>query len=149
MNIIKLVVMVFMLSVSIGCAASKSSCNQKDGNKFVSAGNYDQGFKLLRSCESDKSVTGLTLGQLAVLYAEFGYGDFKSQAERAQKIYDLYVMSAIKGNEDAVMTLIDIFESGEPLISLKPKPLISSCLNGLVDAEDYRSSKIKSCIKED
>jgi hypothetical protein len=148
LKIIKLVVIAFTSLASTACYSLNDECRQNVGNRLVSEAKYSEGFKLLKFCENDQSVTGLTLGQLAVLYGDFGFGEFKTKKERAQKIYDLYLMAAAKGNEDAVMTLISIFDSGEPLILLAPNPSVSECLSVLADAENYQAEKINGCIGE-
>lgn len=130
------------------CQALAYQCNQELGNENVSSGSYDSAFDQLKGCENVKSVTGLTLGQLAVLYSYFGYGNFTSEAKRAEKIYGLYVRSAMKGNEDSVQSLISIFESGEPLILLSPDRQKAECLSKLVPTtEGYKADDVSHCLE--
>lgn len=131
---------------SCSCLAEKSDCDQSKGGELLAQGKYDQAFTNLKGCEVDGGVTGLTLGQLAVLYGEFGYGNFNSTVERAQKVYDLYLASAMKGNEDAILSLVSMLENGEPLISLVSQPSKASCLQDLLDSEAYTIKQIKVCM---
>lgn len=131
---------------SDSCLAEKSDCEQVKGGEFMIQGKYDQAFENLKSCEGDRDVTGLTLGQLAVLYGDHGYGNFNSLVERWQKIYDLYLASAMKGNEDAISSLASMLENGEPFISLVSQPSKASCLRDLLDSESYTIKQIKGCM---
>lgn len=133
--------------VSSPSFAEQSNCNQLKGSELLAQGKYEQAFFNLKNCEDDPSVIGLSLGQLAVLY-ERGYGDFNSAVERAQKIYNLYLASAMKGNEDAVLSLVSMLENGEPFISLASQPSKASCLQKLLDSKGYTIKQIKDCMGE-
>ncbi|MDB9953384.1 hypothetical protein OAD57_08365, partial [Porticoccaceae bacterium] len=67
------------------------------------------------------------------MYGEFGFGEFASKEDRAAKVYELYVSSALKGNEDSIFSVISILDSGEPLLSLEPQKEKAGCLRKIVD----------------
>tara|TARA_B100000768_G_C11182194_1_gene333448 strand:- start:471 stop:914 length:444 start_codon:yes stop_codon:yes gene_type:complete len=139
-----------ILLIGFFCSACNSQdyqCKQKEGNLSLSNGNYDAAFDQLKDCEDVDNVTDLTLGQLAVLYGHFGYGEFEGKKSRARKVYDLYIRSALKGNEDAISSILSMFESGEPLISLKPQKEKSACLRALLDSDaKYKSKQVSACL---
>lgn len=141
---------VFLLFVIFcsACSAQVHKCEESVGNKKVSRGLYKDAFELLKGCEDVQGVSALTLGQLAVMYGEFGFGEFEGKEDRAEKVYKLYVKSAIKGNEDSIFSVISILDSGEPLLSLEPQKEKADCLREIVDrGGEYDKSTIMSCLQ--
>lgn len=106
-------------------------------------GSYDAAFEALRDCEWDQSASGLTLGQLAFLYNQLGYGEFKEPEARARKVYQLFIRSAKLGNEDAILALISEFKNGDSLLQVAPDVNVEQCLRLVMNTATKRILVLK------
>lgn len=122
-------------------------CDEESGAEAFSAGHYDEAFVLLERCEVG-SASGLALGQLAILYLDFGYGEFDSELLRRRKFFELLTYSAIKGNEDALASLIGMYEQGESSLFLNPQERKAQCLQELRESVHYTSKQVERCLLE-
>lgn len=147
MTAIRVVLLLLLSMSSAACTAVGVECNQDEGNSLMETGDYKGGYENLRGCEYEESASGLTLGQLAVLYSSMGYGNFKSPEEKARRVYDLYVSSAKKNNKDALMSLVSIYETGEPLLSLKADKEMALCLRSISATDDVVSEHVSYCLR--
>lgn len=123
-------------------------CDEPGGTLAIENGDNDEAFRLLKGCEGSTE-SAATLMQLAVLYGYLEYGEFDSISARVSKFHSLNVAAALKGNEDAILYLIDVFEEGVPLISLASNKVAGSCLQQLIDSAQYKSTDVALCLSVD
>lgn len=146
---IKLFTLLLFLFLSPLSVAENSDCNPEKGSEFIQQNKLSQAYLNLKGCAKDKNSTALALAQLALLYGWFGYGDFDSEEERYQKVYELDCAAAMMGEEDALMTLVSIFRNGEPIISLAAQPAKALCLKELSYLESYTEEQFKRCMSKE
>jgi hypothetical protein len=133
----------------LSCQLLAQDCDQIEGNLRMQTDLYDEAFAMLKNCENQKGATGETLANLAILYGVLGYGDLPDRKARAHRLYILFVAAAQKGNEDAIVTLANVYEYGEPLLSISPQPKKENCLLNIVENSrpPFDTDRVKACLE--
>ncbi len=142
----KTVLTMFLVTACQAWPDEGQKCFQEKGNREVAEGNYEVAFQILQQCETAKCVSATTLGQLAFLYADLGFGEFDSERDRFTHVLGLYQRAALLGSEDAIETLIDIYSHGGGIVDVRASSRKVECFKRVLKDAGIDPSKVQPCL---
>jgi hypothetical protein len=121
----------FLLTSLLAFSAWSSdvlACDPGQAAEAMETEDYPRVHEQLVDCDRS-DLSGLSLAQLGwatVMLTD--PNDDRAWAEAWRRAFDLFLLGSRKGEEDAILIVVDLWEEGDPDIGIAAKPRTAACL---------------------